>query len=79
MRRTDIGIILRDLKHQNIMQIRQAASWDGFWLGAFRSVEGMTQTGALLGTIDTCRPSRHGKNSRPALHFFAVGLIFYEL
>src|SRR6516162_4769295 len=76
-----VGIIHRDLKPQNVM--RDAAGrilvMD---FGLARSVEseGMTQTGALLGTIEYMSPEQAmGKPLDQRSDLFAVGLIFFEL
>src|SRR5262249_52752708 len=75
------GIIHRDLKPQNIMQDKsnRILVMD---FGLARSVEseGMTQTGALLGTIEYMSPEQAmGKPLDQRSDLFAVGLIFYEL
>src|SRR5438105_12098677 len=75
------GIIHRDLKPQNIMQNKQGriVVMD---FGLARNVEaaGMTQTGALVGTMDYMSPEQAlGKDLDRRSDLFAVGLIFYEL
>jgi len=75
------GIIHRDLKPQNIMRDKtgRILVMD---FGLARSVqsEGMTQTGALLGTIEYMSPEQAmGKTLDQRSDLFAVGLIFYEL
>ena len=75
------GIIHRDLKPQNIMRDKtgRILVMD---FGLARSVEseGMTQTGALLGTIEYMSPEQAmGKKLDQRSDLFAVGLIFYEL
>ncbi len=75
------GIIHRDLKPQNIMQDKNGRILV-MDFGLARSVEsgGMTQTGALLGTIEYMSPEQSmGKNLDQRSDLFAVGLIFYEL
>ena len=75
------GIIHRDLKPQNIMQDKNGRILV-MDFGLARSVEsgGMTQTGALLGTIEYMSPEQSmGKNLDRRSDLFAVGLIFYEL
>src|SRR5947207_4975738 len=75
------GIIHRDLKPQNIMQHKQGriVVMD---FGLARNVEsaGMTQTGALVGTMDYMSPEQAlGKDLDQRSDLFALGLIFYEL
>src|SRR6266550_4236163 len=75
------GIIHRDLKPQNIMQNKQGriVVMD---FGLARNVEaaGMTQTGALVGTMDYMSPEQAlGKDLDQRSDLFALGLIFYEL
>jgi serine/threonine protein kinase/tetratricopeptide (TPR) repeat protein len=76
-----VGIIHRDLKPQNIMRDK-AGRILVMDFGLARSVqsEGMTQTGALLGTIEYMSPEQAmGKTLDQRSDLFAVGLIFYEL
>jgi tetratricopeptide (TPR) repeat protein/TolB-like protein/predicted Ser/Thr protein kinase len=75
------GIIHRDLKPQNIMRDK-AGRILVMDFGLARSIqsEGMTQTGALLGTIEYMSPEQAmGKTLDQRSDLFAVGLIFYEL
>jgi tetratricopeptide (TPR) repeat protein len=75
------GIIHRDLKPQNIMQDKNGRILV-MDFGLARSVEsgGMTQTGALLGTIEYMSPEQSmGKTLDQRSDLFAVGLVFYEL
>lgn len=76
-----VGVIHRDLKPQNIMQ-------DGTGrilvmdFGLARTVEGagMTQTGALVGTMEYMSPEQAlGKDLDQRSDIFALGLIFFEL
>jgi serine/threonine protein kinase/tetratricopeptide (TPR) repeat protein len=76
------GIIHRDLKPQNIMQDAKTNRILVMDFGLARSMdsEGMTQTGALLGTIEYMSPEQSmGKTLDQRSDIFAVGLIFYEL
>jgi serine/threonine protein kinase/tetratricopeptide (TPR) repeat protein len=76
-----VGVIHRDLKPQNIMQDYQGrvVVMD---FGLARSVEseGMTQTGALVGTMEYMSPEQAlGQALDQRSDLFAVGLIFFEL
>lgn len=76
-----VGIIHRDLKPQNIMRDKSGRILV-MDFGLARSVqsEGMTQTGALMGTIEYMSPEQAmGKKLDQRSDIFAVGLIFYEL
>jgi eukaryotic-like serine/threonine-protein kinase len=76
------GIIHRDLKPQNIMQDSKTGRILVMDFGLARSMEsdGLTQTGALLGTIEYMSPEQSmGKTLDQRSDIFAVGLIFYEL
>ncbi len=75
------GVVHRDLKPQNIMcdSHGRIVVMD---FGLARSLEtsGMTQTGALLGTMEYMSPEQAmGEVAGPPSDLFAVGLIFYEL
>lgn len=76
------GIIHRDLKPQNIMQEDKTGRILVMDFGLARTIggDGMTQTGALLGTIEYMSPEQSmGKPLDQRSDIFAVGLIFYEL
>jgi eukaryotic-like serine/threonine-protein kinase len=76
-----VNVIHRDLKPQNIMQ-------DGagrilvmdFGLARTVAGEGMTQTGALVGTMEYMSPEQAlGKDLDQRSDLFALGLILYEM
>jgi len=76
-----VGVIHRDLKPQNIMRDPngRVLVMD---FGLARTIEGdgMTQTGALVGTMDYMSPEQAlGKELDQRSDIFALGLIFYEL
>ncbi len=76
------GVIHRDLKPQNIMQETKTGRILVMDFGLARTIggDGMTQTGALLGTIEYMSPEQSmGKALDQRSDIFAVGLIFYEL
>jgi eukaryotic-like serine/threonine-protein kinase len=76
------GVIHRDLKPQNIMEEAKTGRILVMDFGLARSMDtkGMTQTGALLGTIEYMSPEQSmGKALDQRSDIFAVGLIFYEL
>src|SRR6266404_6805048 len=75
------GVIHRDLKPQNIMRDKQGRILV-MDFGLARSVEsaGMTQTGALVGTMEYMSPEQAlGSELDQRSDIFTVGLIFYEL
>jgi tetratricopeptide (TPR) repeat protein/predicted Ser/Thr protein kinase len=77
-----VGIIHRDLKPQNIMRDKagRIVVMD-FGLARLQdSTDGMTQTGAIVGTMEYMSPEQGlGKPLDERSDLFAVGLIFYEL
>jgi eukaryotic-like serine/threonine-protein kinase len=76
-----LGIIHRDLKPQNIMrdQTGRILVMD-FGLARMVEGDGMTQTGALVGTMDYMSPEQAlGKDLDQRSDLFTVGLILYEL
>jgi tetratricopeptide (TPR) repeat protein/predicted Ser/Thr protein kinase len=76
-----VGIIHRDLKPQNVMcdKTGRILVMD-FGLARTLEGDGMTQTGALVGTMDYMSPEQAlGKELDQRSDLFALGLIFYEL
>ena len=76
-----VGVIHRDLKPQNIMQDKQGrVVVMDFGLARSMESDGMTQTGALIGTMEYMSPEQGmGKRLDKRSDLFTVGLIFYEL
>jgi len=75
------GVIHRDLKPQNVMQdVHGRIVVMDFGLARSLENPGMTQTGALVGTLEYMSPEQAlGGELDPRSDLFAVGLIFYEL
>ena len=76
-----VGIIHRDLKPQNIMRDKSGRILVmDFGLARTLQGDGMTQTGALVGTMDYMSPEQAlGKDLDQRSDLFTLGLIFYEL
>jgi tetratricopeptide (TPR) repeat protein/predicted Ser/Thr protein kinase len=75
------GIIHRDLKPANIMRDKggRVVVMD-FGLARTFSGDGMTNTGAMLGTLDYMSPEQaQGMEVKASSDIFTVGLILYEL
>ena len=76
-----VGVIHRDLKPQNIMSDNagRVVVMD-FGLARLIESNGMTQTGALVGTMEYMSPEQAlGGALDPRSDLFTLGLIFYEL
>jgi eukaryotic-like serine/threonine-protein kinase len=75
------GIIHRDLKPQNVMRDKSGRILVmDFGLARMVEGDGMTQTGALVGTMDYMSPEQAlGKPLDQRSDLYTVGLIFYEL
>ena len=75
------GVIHRDLKPQNVMRDKHGriVVMD-FGLARSLGESGMTQTGALVGTLEYMSPEQAmGSTLDQRSDIFSVGLIFYEL
>lgn len=75
------GVIHRDLKPQNIMRDTNGRILVmDFGLAKTLEGDGMTQTGALVGTMEYMSPEQAlAQNVDQRSDLFSVGLIFYEL
>ena len=76
-----VGVIHRDLKPQNIMRDKTSRILVmDFGLARTLGSDGMTQTGALVGTMEYMSPEQAlAKDLDQRSDLFTVGLIFYEL
>src|ERR1700685_620425 len=77
----NVGVIHRDLKPQNVMRetTGRILVMD-FGLARTLEGDGMTQTGALVGTMEYMSPEQAlAQNLDQRSDVFSVGLIFYEL
>ncbi len=76
-----VGVIHRDLKPQNIMRDKTGRILVmDFGLARTLEGEGMTQSGALVGTMEYMSPEQAlGKPLDQRSDIYALGLIFYEM
>src|SRR5260370_26009565 len=76
-----VEVIHRDLKPQNIMRDKSGRILlMDFGLARMVEGDGMTQTGALVGTMEYMSPEQAlGKDLDQRSDLFTLGLIFYEL
>jgi tetratricopeptide (TPR) repeat protein/predicted Ser/Thr protein kinase len=76
-----VGVIHRDLKPQNVMRDSSGRILVmDFGLARTLEGDGMTQTGALVGTMEYMSPEQAlAKNLDQRSDLFTLGLIFYEL
>jgi tetratricopeptide (TPR) repeat protein/predicted Ser/Thr protein kinase len=76
-----VGVIHRDLKPQNIMRDKNGrVIVMDFGLARLLESNGMTQTGALVGTMEYMSPEQAlGSQLDHRSDIFTLGLIFYEL
>jgi hypothetical protein len=75
------GVVHRDLKPSNIMVMAQGAvKVMDFGIARARRFEGLTATGAFLGTPDYVAPELiDGKEVDARADLYALGIIFYEV
>jgi hypothetical protein len=75
------GVVHRDLKPSNIMLMHaDIAKVMDFGIARARRFEGITMTGAFLGTPDYVAPETvEGRGTEPSSDLYALGVVLYEL
>ena len=75
------GVVHRDLKPSNIMLMRDGTvKVMDYGIARARRFEGLTVTGAFLGTPDYVAPeTAEGKGSDARSDLYSLGIIFYEM
>jgi serine/threonine-protein kinase len=75
------GVVHRDLKPSNIMLLPDGtAKVMDFGIARARRFEGLTLTGAFLGTPDYVAPETiEGRGAGPSSDLYSLGVVFYEL
>ena len=75
------GVIHRDLKPSNIMLLPDGTTKvTDFGIARARRFEGLTATGAFLGTPDYLAPETiEGRGTEPRSDLYALGVVLYEL
>jgi Protein kinase domain/PEGA domain/Tetratricopeptide repeat len=75
------GVVHRDLKPSNIMMLPDGtAKVMDFGIARARRFDGLTATGAFLGTPDYVAPEMiEGRGTEPRSDLYAVGVILFEL
>ena len=75
------GVVHRDLKPSNIMVLPEGtAKVMDYGIARARRFDGLTVTGAFLGTPEYVAPEIiEGRGSQPRSDLYALGVVFYEL
>ena len=75
------GVVHRDLKPSNVMRLRDGTvKVMDFGIAQARRFEGITATGAFLGTPDYVAPEMiEGLGAQPRSDLYALGVILFEL
>jgi serine/threonine protein kinase/WD40 repeat protein len=74
------GIVHRDVKPANILLDAQGTPWvTDFGLAKVTADEGLTQTGAILGTLAYMAPEQFAGDATPLSDVYSLGVTLYEL